>query len=91
MMILPPAPAMPEGAAEASSLYDSSSDARRHRSHMEYIAGQVQRPLPEVRALYEDLLGRLRPGARVKDYLPVIIGKQIREICRRQPPPSERR
>lgn len=87
MMNLPPAPALPDGAAEASPLYESSSDARRHRSQMEYIAGQVRRPLPEVCALYEELLGRLRPGARIKEYLPVIIGKQIREICRRQPPP----
>jgi len=44
------------------------------------LANQTQRPVDEVKAIYESQLARLQAGARVKSYLVLLATRRAKEI-----------
>ncbi len=64
-------------------LYSNINERRRHFGAIKSIADELQRPLPEIAQLYEDILEYLRGRAQVTDFLPILVSKKVRELCRR--------
>ena len=64
-------------------LYLDSRDQIQHVGQIRSLANDLQRPIPEIVSLYEDVLEDLRAYARVPDFLPVIVSKKVRERCRK--------
>ena len=64
-------------------LYLDSRDQIAHLNQMQRLANDLQRPLPEIVPMYEDVLEDLRAYARIPDFLPVMVSKKVRERCRR--------
>jgi hypothetical protein len=52
---------------------------------IEDLAQQTQRPIAEVRRIYEMELARLKLDARVADYLTLFASRRAREILSRSP------
>ena len=50
------------------------------------LAQETSHPAEEVRKIYADVLGRLRPGARIQDYLIVLTSKKVRDMLKTRKP-----
>ena len=51
------------------------------------LAQETSHPAEEVTKIYADVLGRLRPGARIQDYLIVLASKKVRNMLRNRTEP----
>lgn len=65
-------------------LYENSHDLQRHLRSMVSIAEDCAQPLDEVAPLYETVLAQLAFHARIRDFLPVLVSKKIKEIYKKQ-------
>jgi len=65
-------------------LYDNSAEANAHAGAIESLVAEMHLPPDVVRDAYEHELDRLKPGARVKDYLLLFTVRNTREILRRR-------
>lgn len=59
----------------------SDSD-RRHLHSIHALAEEIDMPVDEVAAAYEDVLDELEDGAQVKDYLPILVSKRVKRLYR---------
>lgn len=64
------------------ALYGSEWEQRLHERAIESLSREVGRPAPEIRTVYEPLLGRLRAEARIKDYLVILVSRKVKEMMR---------
>lgn len=64
-------------------LYSDINDRMKHFGEIQSIADDVHRPVQEIARLYEDVLEYMIDQARVTDFLPVLVSKKVRELCRR--------
>jgi hypothetical protein len=64
-------------------LYSDLNDRIKHFCEIQTIANDLDRPIPEIAQLYEDILEYLRARAQIPDFLPIMVSKKVREICRR--------
>jgi len=60
----------------------AAQTAMRHDAAICAIAGDFQRPVAEVRALYQDELANLLAGAAIADFLPILAEKHVRASYR---------
>lgn len=60
--------------------YADTRDRDKHMHVMERLAEEVDRPLQEVKPLYEDILMHLRDSARIRDYLPILVSKRVKRL-----------
>jgi uncharacterized protein DUF3562 len=67
-----------------ANIYDESNEEAVHLDAMESLAEEANRPLAEVKRLYERELMRLKPGARVRDYLVVLASRRVRDRLSRR-------
>ncbi len=51
-----------------------------HDSVIESIAEQYHVDEQQVRVIYEDELGKLKIGSRIKSFLPVLCSRHVKEI-----------
>lgn len=59
--------------------------AERHREAIEALVREHSDASPErVETLYRNELDRLEPEARITQYLPVIVSRNVRELLRRK-------
>lgn len=65
-----------------ASVYGDNDERRRHHGSMQAIAEEMQRPLDEIAALYEEILRQMKARAQIPDYLPVLVTKKVKQICR---------
>jgi hypothetical protein len=70
----------------AALLYDTEDEKRQHWRAIEGVARDMQRPVDEVRSLYEAELATLRQEARVKDFLSVLASRSVRLRLKRGTP-----
>jgi hypothetical protein len=63
-------------------LYDTSSEAAMHEQAIAALIEETRLPERIVRTAYEREFARLRPGARVKDYLLVFTIRRARDALR---------
>jgi hypothetical protein len=64
-------------------LYLDRHDQITHLNQMQRLATDLQRPIPEIVPVYEDVLEDLRAYAQIPDFLPVIVSKKVRERYRK--------
>jgi hypothetical protein len=68
-----------------TGLYDTDAEARAHEDVIESLVAESRMPRELVRSVYERELVRLKPGARVKDYLLLLAERKARERLRSTP------
>lgn len=69
-------------AATRHELYSDIHERMKHFSEVESIAQDIQRPVSEIAAVYEEVLGHMRAHARITDFLLVLVSKKVRERYR---------
>jgi hypothetical protein len=63
-------------------LYENELEQRLHERAIERLSRDVGKPAPEIRSVYEPLLGRLKEGARIKEYLVVLVSRKVKDMLR---------
>ena len=66
-------------------LYDTTAEASAHEGAIESLVAETQLPPDVVRDAYERELERLKPDARVKDFLLLFTVRNTREALRKRP------
>jgi len=59
-----------------NALYDSPDEEALHQHAIQNLADETNRPVDEVRSIYETAYLRLKPDARITDYLPVLVARR---------------
>jgi hypothetical protein len=59
-------------------------EERLHLHAIERLARELDLPQEDVRALYEEVLGRIRQEARIRDYLVVLVSHQVKDLIQSQ-------
>lgn len=62
----------------ARSPYDNTSDRLRHWQHISFLANEMRQPVHAVKLLYENALMHLKPNAKVQNFLPIFVSKQLK-------------
>lgn len=65
-------------------LYENDSDRDEHCRAMHRLAEELCMPEEKIRGIYEEVLGRIRDGAKIKDYLVVLVCHKVKDLTRRQ-------
>jgi len=60
-------------------LYDNDSDKKLHFRAIQMLANEFSIPEGEVQALYEMMLGSLKETARVKDFLAILVSRNVKD------------
>ncbi|MHB8742449.1 MAG: DUF3562 domain-containing protein [Sulfuricaulis sp.] len=66
-------------------LYDESEvESSRHRDTIDHLAKESGLPASEIFRIYEAELQRLKTDAKVKDFLPVLLIRIVRDTIRQR-------
>lgn len=66
-------------------LYTDQKDEALHQRAIEKLARRVNRPIPLVKAVYEDEYARLKIESKVKEFLGIFASRRAREVLLRTP------
>jgi hypothetical protein len=66
-----------------ASPYTDANDRSRHWHNMERLAEETGRPVLELAPLYEEVLANYNRHARIQDYVPILVSKNIKNMLRR--------
>jgi len=64
------------------SIFANTNEESLHTSVMAALAEEISRPVVEIRPIYEDVYLRLRPLARITDFLPLLVARHTRDMLR---------
>jgi hypothetical protein len=63
--------------------YADDNDRSRHLHNMERLAEETGLPVQELAPLYEEVLAGFNSRARIHDYVPILVSKNIKDLLRR--------
>lgn len=61
-----------------TSIYRNEAERKQHRGYIEAMAMELQRPVEEIALFYEDELMAMAARAWIRDYLPILVAKNVR-------------
>ncbi len=64
----------------AGLLYENKAEEKLHQNTIQSIAKEVKIPVYKVTPIYEAVLKRFKDHAKVKDFFPVLVKKEVKEI-----------
>lgn len=59
---------------------DDCAEQVKHRQSVEYLSGILDVPRDRIVAVYERELNLMGRMARVRDYLPILVGRQVKKL-----------
>jgi hypothetical protein len=65
-----------------SCAYDNDKDRNLHSRAIQMLAEDLHVPEEQIRILYETMLCSLKETARVKDYLVILVSRNVKEVIR---------
>ena len=70
----------------AEPKYENLSEERLHRDAIQRLAKDLNRETEEVGTIYEQFLSGVRHQAKIKDYLVILVSRQVKDVLRRKKP-----
>jgi hypothetical protein len=70
--------------APADNAADSDSIPPVHREAVNALADDMQIPVDRVHKIYRIVLERFSKEARIRDYLPILVTKKVRNLMRKK-------
>lgn len=64
----------------AIAVSENESDEFQNLSNIEDLARELGASMEEIHHYYETAMRELRPTARIKAFLPILAGRQVREV-----------
>ena len=62
----------------SSLLYEDELERSRHQEYIVRLAVETNTPIQVIEPLYEAALARLKAGATIQDYLPILVAKGVK-------------
>jgi hypothetical protein len=59
--------------------YESDLERRKHYDAIQALSQKLGEPEEDVRTLYETVLCSIKEGARIKDYLVILVSRSVRD------------
>lgn len=69
---------------ETTCPYENDEAQKQHFRAIEMLAKDVSMPAEEIRVLYERLLYTLKETARIKDYLTILVSRNVKFLLRKR-------
>lgn len=64
-------------------LYFDRDERMKHFREIQLIALESGRSIFDVTQLYEEVLENVKSRAQISNYLPILVAKKVRNICKR--------
>lgn len=61
-------------------LYENEAEEKLHRNSIQTLARETSIPEEALISLYESVFERLKSHARIKDFLPILVSREVKEI-----------
>ena len=65
-------------------LYKNETEEKLHRNAIQTLVRETRMPEDIVCSLYESVFERLKSHARIKDFLPIFISREVKDILLRK-------
>ena len=69
-------------ARQTAAPYADANDRVRHLEEMQRLAQEIDCPLQVIAPIYEETLSRLKMGATIHDYLPILVAKGVKNVLK---------
>ncbi len=67
----------------AACTYENDTEQRLHSQAIQMLARDLGRPEEEIRRNYETILCSLKERARIKDYLVILVSRNVKDMITR--------
>jgi hypothetical protein len=67
-----------------AALYTDELEKKRHDGAIQKLTQELDVPAEEIRQLYEEVLGVLKEGATITDFLPILVSRSVKKILIQQ-------
>lgn len=74
----------PADGSHLDPLYGSESEKMIHMQSIKILSIRLGLPVDEVEGLYESVLAGLKKEAKIKDYLAVLVSKNVASLLNKQ-------
>jgi hypothetical protein len=64
-------------------LYENDADRQQHYRAIQMLAMDSGVAEEEIQALYETILGSFKEKARIKDFLVILVSRNVRDLVKR--------
>lgn len=65
-------------------LYENETEEKLHRNAIQALVRETKMPEDIVCSLYESVFERLKSHAKIKDFLPIFISREVKDILLRR-------
>lgn len=65
---------------DTTLLYESEMKEKLHLNAIQILARETGMPAEVVSSLYESVFERLKSHARIKDFLPIFVSREVKDI-----------
>ena len=62
--------------------YENVVEERQHRAAIQRLAQDLDMRVEDIQEIYEEFLGSVKQEARIKDYLIILVSRQVRDSIR---------
>ena len=62
--------------------YENVVEERQHLAVTHRLAQDLDMRVKDIQEIYEEFLGSVKPEARIKDYLVILVSRQVRDSFR---------
>lgn len=66
----------------AACRYENDTEQRLHSQAIQMLARDLDRPEEEIRRNYETILCSLKERAKIKDYLVILVSRNVKDMIR---------
>jgi Protein of unknown function (DUF3562) len=63
-------------------LYENDADRKQHSRAIQRLARDLRIPEEEIEILYEEMLCSLKERARIKDYLVILVSRNVKDMIK---------
>jgi len=64
-------------------LYGNDAERKQHSKAIQMLAEEFGIPEDEIRSVYEDIYSGIREGAKIRDYLVILVSRNVRDSIRK--------
>lgn len=68
---------------ENSCGYENESEQGQHFKAMHRLAEDLHLPEEDVKIVYEEVLCKIKDGAKVKDFLVILVSRNVKDLIKR--------
>ena len=61
-------------------LYEDEVEEKLHRNAIQSLVRETGMPAEAVSSLYESVFARLKHHAKIKEYLPILVSREVKDI-----------